>query len=94
MDFVSKSYSMSIKLNHVKSVELKIYNKGQIVLPMALRKKLDLKKGSYVRVFEYDGMICLLPPPSGRSAKKLVGILPHQPSLTKELPKTRKRDFA
>lgn len=77
----------------MQSVELKIYNKGQVVLPVALRKKLDLKKGSYVRAFEYDGVIYLLPPESKRSAKKLVGILPHQPSLTKELLKRRKRDF-
>ena len=77
-----------------RAVELKVYDKGQVVLPIALREKLHLKKGSRVRAFEADGMIYLLPPRSKAAVLRSSGILPARPALSKRLLKVRTRDFA
>lgn len=78
----------------MKPLELKVYEKGQVVLPLSLREKLHLKKGSRVRAFEYGGVVYLLPPKKGASVNRLTGLLPSKPSLAKELLKARKRDFS
>lgn len=79
----------------MKPVELKVYEKGQVVLPLALRQRLRLIKGSRVRAFEYGGVIYLLPKRSlDEALAAATGFLPRRPSLAKELLKRRKKDFA
>lgn len=73
--------------------DLKVYEKGQVVLPLILREKLHLRKGTKARAFEYDGVVYLLGPPSKKAYQKAIGILPKFPSLSKELLKTKKREF-
>ncbi len=78
----------------MKTVALKVYEKGQVVLPLSLREKLRLKKGSRVRAFEYGGVIYLLPMKSPDFLSDAVGVLPPKPSLSKDLLRTRKKAFA
>ncbi|MBI4209513.1 MAG: AbrB/MazE/SpoVT family DNA-binding domain-containing protein [Deltaproteobacteria bacterium] len=77
-----------------KALELKVYEKGQIVLPLALREKLRIKGGSRVRVFEYGGIVYLLPERGRRKVSEWEGILPSHPSLSRTLLRFRKKDFA
>lgn len=80
----------------MKTVALKVYEKGQVVLPLAFREKLHLRKGSRVRAFEYGGVIYLLPNRSfsGSLFDEVAGIIPSKPSLSKELLNMRRKDFA
>jgi AbrB family looped-hinge helix DNA binding protein len=41
----------------------KISSKGQIVIPVALRKKYGLKSNSLVRITEIDGHLAVIPIP-------------------------------
>lgn len=63
---------------------VKVLAKGQIVIPARLRKKHHIKPGQEIRVFEYDGLIYLVPPSSDPVAEAL-GCLPKEPSLSEEL---------
>lgn len=68
--------------------EAKILKKGQLVIPVSIRKKLGLKTGDSVKLFDYDGAIHVIP--SSRSpVKEAVGILPRRPSLSRKLLKDR-----
>jgi AbrB family looped-hinge helix DNA binding protein len=40
---------------------VKVLAKGQIVIPGRLRKKHNIKTGQEIGVFEYDGLIYLVP---------------------------------
>ena len=71
--------------------EAKILGKGQFVIPVKLRKKFGLKPGDAVRVFDYGGVIHVIPK-SGNPVKDAAGILPRRPSLTKKLLKDRARE--
>jgi len=71
--------------------EAKILGKGQLVIPAKIRKQFGLKPGDAVRVFEYGGVIHLIPA-SKNPVKEATGILPRKPSLTKELLKDRARE--
>ena len=64
--------------------EAKILAKGQLVIPVRIRKKFGLKPGDGVRVFEYGGVIHVIPL-SGDPVKEATGILPPRPSLTNRL---------
>ena len=68
--------------------EAKILGKGQLVIPVNIRKKLGLKPGDSVKVFDYDGAIHVIPS-SRHSVKEATGILPQRPSLSKKLLKDR-----
>lgn len=64
--------------------EAKILKKGQSVIPVSMRKKLGLKPGDSVKLFEYDGAI-LVVPTAKNPVKEAIGILPRRPSLSKKL---------
>ncbi len=66
--------------------------KGQIVIPAALRKKYNIKQGSKLQIFEYAGILYLVPPVDN-AIKSACGSLPSTPSLSKELLKERAKDF-
>lgn len=71
--------------------ETRILKKGQLVIPIQIRKKLGLKPGDAVKVFDYDGAIHIIPP-SKNPVKESIGILPKRPSLAKELLKDRRTE--
>jgi len=65
--------------------------KGQIVIPADLRRKYHIEPGKELHIMEYGGIIYLVPPaadPIGAST----GILPEEPSLSRELLEERKKD--
>ena len=64
--------------------EAKILKKGQLIIPVHIRKKLGLKAGDSVKLFDYDGAIHIIPS-SKNPVKQSIGILPRQPSLSKHL---------
>ena len=72
---------------------VKVLAKGQIVIPAFLRKKYGIYPNSEIQIFEYGGLIYLIPP-SDDPVKEARGCLPPTPSLSKELLKERKKDFA
>jgi AbrB family looped-hinge helix DNA binding protein len=79
----------------VKPMETRATEKGQIVIPAALRKKYGIKKGTRIRVFEKDDQIILNPltPQFIRQKiEELYGSVKGGPSLTKELEAERARD--
>jgi len=51
-------------------------------------KKLGLKTGDSVKLFEYDGAIHVIPA-AKNPVKEAIGILPRRPSLSKKLLKDR-----
>ena len=67
---------------------VKVLAKGQIVIPARLRKKHNIKTGQEIRVFEYDGLIYLVPASSDPAGEAL-GCLPKEPSLSEEQLKER-----
>jgi len=79
----------------VEFKETRATEKGQIVIPAALRKKFGIKKGTRIQVYEQDNHIVLNPlTPELIRAKlqKLRGIVQGGPSMTKELEAERARD--
>ena len=71
--------------------EAKILAKGQLVIPVRIRKKFGLKPGDRVRVFEYGGVIHVIPL-SDDPVKEATGILPRRPSLVNRLLKERAKE--
>lgn len=63
---------------------VKILTKGQIVIPVALRKKFHIEPGTELQIIEYGGVICLIPP-SADPVKTACGSLPSRPSLARRL---------
>ena len=79
----------------VERTETRATEKGQIVIPAALRKKYGIKKGTRIQVYEQGDQIVLNPlSPEVIRAKldKLQGIVKGGPSMTKELEEERARD--
>ena len=72
---------------------VKVLSKGQIVIPVGIRKKYEITPGSTIQVFEYDKLIYLVPPAKD-PLKAAMGCLPKHPSLSDELLTERKKDFA
>jgi AbrB family looped-hinge helix DNA binding protein len=71
--------------------DAKILGKGQLVIPANIRKKFGLKPGDFVKVFDYDGAIHVIPS-SRNPVREAIGILPKRPSLAKKLLKDRARE--
>lgn len=71
--------------------EAKILGKGQLVIPVKIRKKFGIKTGDAVTVFEYGGVIHLIPK-SKNPVKEATGVLPRKPSLAKQLLKDRAKE--
>jgi AbrB family looped-hinge helix DNA binding protein len=79
----------------VERTETRATEKGQIVIPAALRKKYGIKKGTRIQVYEQDDHIVLNPlSPEMIRARldKLQGIVKGGPSMTKDLEEERARD--
>lgn len=72
---------------------IKVLTKGQIVIPAPLRKKYDIQPGCEIQIFEYGNLIYIVPP-SKDPVKEAMGCLPSAPSLSEELLKERRKDFA
>ena len=72
---------------------VKVLSKGQIVIPVGIRKKYEITPGTTIQVFEYDNLIYLVPP-ARDVLKAAMGCLPDRPSLSDELLTERKKDFA
>jgi AbrB family looped-hinge helix DNA binding protein len=68
--------------------DAKILKNGQLVIPFHIRKKLGLKPGDSVKLFDYDGAIHIIPS-CKNPVKGGIGILPRKPSLSKKLLKDR-----
>jgi AbrB family looped-hinge helix DNA binding protein len=79
----------------VERTETRATEKGQIVIPAALRKKFGIKKGTRIQVYEKDDHIILdplSPELIRQKIEKLYGSAKGGPSLTKELEAERARD--
>lgn len=72
---------------------VRVLAKGQIVIPAALRKKYGIEPGAELGIFEYGRLIHIVPPSKDPVASAM-GCLPDHPSLTEELLRERKKDFA
>lgn len=67
--------------------------KGQLVIPASLRKKYRITPGTALQIFEYGGVIHIVPPVAD-PIKAAIGCLPKRPSLARQLLKDRKQDLA
>ena len=79
----------------VELKETRATEKGQIVIPAALRKKFGIKKGTRIQVYEKDDQIILnplTPQLIRQKIEKLYGSAKGGPSLTKELEAERAHD--
>ncbi|MDI6727385.1 MAG: AbrB/MazE/SpoVT family DNA-binding domain-containing protein [Thermodesulfovibrionales bacterium] len=66
--------------------------KGQVVIPVEIRKKYHIEPGTEMQIMEYGGIIYLIPPVED-PIKTACGILPAKPSLSENLLKERKKEF-
>ncbi len=79
----------------VELIEARTTEKGQVVIPVVLRRKYGIKKGTRIQFIEKEGQIILNPltPELFRlKLQKLRGIVKGGPSLTKELEAERALD--
>jgi len=72
--------------------KVKVLGKGQIVIPVSIRKKYGIEPGTEMQIFEHANKIYLLPP-STNPVHQAMGCLPKAPSLSAELLEERKKDF-
>jgi AbrB family looped-hinge helix DNA binding protein len=70
---------------------VRVSSRFQILIPKAIRNKLNIKAGQKLSVSEANGTIVITPIPSD-PVDFLYGILKDEPSLTEELLKERARD--
>ena len=70
---------------------VKVLNKGQIVIPVAIRRKYAIKPGNQVQMFEYGRLIYIVPH-TDDPVHDAKGCLPAQPSLSEELLADRRRE--
>jgi AbrB family looped-hinge helix DNA binding protein len=71
---------------------VKVLAKGQVVIPVSIRKKYSIQPGCEIQIFEYGNLIYLVPP-SKDPINQAMGCLPATPSLSEELLKERRKDF-
>ena len=70
---------------------VKVLNKGQIVIPAALRKKYAIRPGNQVQMFEYGRLIYIVPH-TDDPVQDAKGCLPAKPSLSEELLAGKQRE--
>ena len=63
--------------------------KGQVVIPAALRKKYNIKKGSKVNIYEGEGNVIIIKPLPEDPIEASKGMLKGKTSLLKALLKDR-----
>ena len=71
----------------------KVLAKGQIVIPVSIRKKYGIQPGMEIQIFEYGDVIYLVPPVED-PVEQAMGCLPSAPSLSEELLMERGEDFS
>jgi AbrB family looped-hinge helix DNA binding protein len=71
---------------------VKTLAKGQIVIPVEIRKKYHIEPGTEIQIMEYGGIIHLIPPVED-PINAACGLLPAKPSLSDKLLKERKSEF-
>ena len=69
---------------------VKTSSKGQVVIPIEIREKLGIKPGQMVNL-KLEGEKAVITPLPEDPIKALRGSLKGKPSLTKALPKDRKK---
>ena len=70
---------------------VKLSPKGQIVIPSTMRKKFGMVPSSEIHIFEYGGLICIVPPVDD-PVEAACGCLPPEPSLAQELLEDRRKE--
>ena len=81
------------QLKELYMQSVKVLAKGQIVIPASIRKKYSIQPGGEIQLFEYGNLIYLVPSTED-PIEQAMGCLPPTPSLSKQLLKERKKDFA
>jgi AbrB family looped-hinge helix DNA binding protein len=71
---------------------VKTLAKGQIVIPVEIRRRYRIEPGTEMQIMEYGGIIYLIPPVED-PIKEACGVLPSKPSLSGRLLKERKKEF-
>ena len=71
---------------------VKTLAKGQVVIPVEIRKKYHITPGTEMQIMEYGGIIYLIPPVED-PINAACGLLPSNPSLSEELLEARKGEF-
>jgi len=71
---------------------VKTLAKGQIVIPVEIRRRYRIEPGTEMQIMEYGGIIYLIPPVEN-PIKEACGVLPSKPSLSERLLKERKKEF-
>lgn len=71
---------------------VKTLAKGQIVIPVGMRRKYHIEPGTQMQIMEYGGIIYLIPPVDD-PVKVAQGGLPSRPSLAAQLLRERRNDF-
>ena len=71
---------------------VKTLSKGQIVIPVGIRKRYRIEPGTRIQIMEYGGIIYLVPPVEG-PIRAACGLLPSKPSLSRKLLRERKKEF-
>jgi len=71
---------------------VKTLAKGQIVIPVEMRRRYRIEPGTEMQIMEYGGIIYLIPPVED-PIKEACGVLPSKPSLSGRLLKERKKEF-
>lgn len=66
--------------------------KGQVIIPVELRKKFNIQKGTSISIEEGEGRVILLRPLPDDPVSASRGMLKGKTSLTKALLKDRRED--
>lgn len=74
-------------------MNVRLSQKGWIVIPAALRKKYGLKPGANLQVVDYGGVLSIIPAMRD-PIKQGRGLLKDIPSLTEDLLKERAEELA
>jgi AbrB family looped-hinge helix DNA binding protein len=72
-------------------MNVKLSQKGWVVIPAALRKKYALKPGSEVQVVDYGGVLSIIPVPAD-PIKAGAGMLQGADSLTDAVVEVHRQD--
>jgi AbrB family looped-hinge helix DNA binding protein len=95
-NIVKKLYIKIISITSIRKEKfmatVRALAKGQVVIPVEIRKKYHIEPGTEMQIMEYGGIIYLIPPVED-PIKTACGILPAKPSLSENLLKERKKEF-
>ena len=73
-------------------MNVRLSQKGWVVIPAGLRKKYGLKPGAHLQVVDYGGMLGLVPA-TDNPVEAAAGMLKGGPSLTKALLDEHRREL-